>query len=203
MKQRESGFHRHVRTSLAARIVYRIICLVLIALGVWSLSMAMTSSDHYHSYASRDNKAVATVTKLESVKDDKYDDVMYCFVEYKFKVDDKEYSSKTAWRSLPSQLNCQLSKDATITIRYEKGNPANNAYNDNSQDREVAKLMTIAYLLVGIVSLGIGFIGLIAIRKAVRSELQGEEADKEAEIRAIKRRASVAAKQKAKQGSEK
>ncbi len=197
MNTRESRFHRHVRTSLAARIVYRVICLALIFFGVWGLFMASAASDHYRDYKGRNAKTVGEVTAITSEKDARYNDVEYCYVDYKFSVRNKEYTSKTAWRLLPTQMNCQLSKDATITIRYQKDNPANNSYNDNSQDREVAMLLAIGYALIGLVPLGIGFIGLVAIHKAVKSELQGEEEDEEAEIRAAKRRATVTAKKKA------
>lgn len=191
MSKRESSMRRHVRTNVVARIIYRIVCLALIIGGIGGLFMTTSAADYYHYYGKRTEKAVAEVTDIHNHNDPEYDDVQYCDIDYKFKVNNKEYTSKTSWELLPTQANCTLSKDSQITIRYQKGNPTNNAYGDNSQDKTLALMMVIALAIVGIVPLGIGFVGLIAIHKALKEE--DDEADR-LEAAAAKRRATLAAK---------
>lgn len=191
---KKSTIRRHVQTSVVARIIYRLICLALIVAGAFGLFMAFSAGDVYTAYTHRDSTATATVTK-QTKSTDKYgyDD---CTIEYKFAIDDKEYSSQTSWNILPNNYSCETKVDDQISIRYEAAHPTNNSYGDNEKTEALWLTSTIVMVILSVIPLGVGFVGLVAIHKALRAEDALEEAEAAlARKRAYHRQAKKAAKE--------
>lgn len=176
---KKSAIRRHVQTNIVARIIYRLICVVLIIAGVFGLFMSFSASEQSYRYTLRNETATATVTKKTKETDEYGYDT--CLVTYSFTVDDAEYSSEGV---LPNNYSCKVDEGDPITIRYQSDQPLNNAYGDNKQAESVWTIIAIALVILGIIPLGVGFVGLIAIHKAMKAEDEIEEA---AEIRARKR----------------
>lgn len=176
---KKSVIRRHVQTNIVARIIYRLICVVLIIAGAFGLFMSFSASEQSYRYTLRNETATATVTKKTKETDEYGYDT--CLVAYSFTVDDTEYSSEGV---LPNNYSCKVDEGDPITIRYQSDQPLNNAYGDNKQAESVWTIIAVALAILGIIPLGVGFVGLIAIHKAMKAEDEIEEA---AEIRARKR----------------
>ena len=93
---RKKKLQQHVRTSIVARTIYRIICVTLVVVGVFGLYQALTIADNYVAYTKRTTTAKATIRGVRRTTD-RYGNES-CRVKYDFKLGDKEYSSKTGWR---------------------------------------------------------------------------------------------------------
>lgn len=172
---KKSTIKQHVQTSIVARIIYRIICIALICIGLIGLFFTYSTFDKYTAYTKRTQTTTATVTNVSRQTDQDYDYQM-CGVSYKFKINDHEYTSDSSWETLPLGRNCQLSNNDKITVRYESTRPQNNAYGDNSLAREVNLYASIALVILSVAPLGVGFVGLVAIHKALKAENELETA---------------------------
>lgn len=191
-----SVIKEHVQTSLAARVVYRIICVVLIISGLFSLTIAYGLFDKYIAYTRRDRTTNGVVLSIDREEPDEYG-YIYCGVIYKFKVNGHEYSSATSLERIPLGRNCDLGEGDQIVIRYEDGHPANNAYGDNTLARDINRYFTITLTLLSILPLGTGFVGLVAIHKALRTENELEKAEIAASRQRAHRRSRAKAAKKA------
>lgn len=162
---KKSAIRRHVQTNIFARIIYRLICIVLIAVGVFGLFMSFGASERSYLYSQRDRTTTATVTKQTS-ETDEYGYEM-CSITYNFELDGNTYSYESVQ---PDNYNCQVQPNDRIEIRYQANHPANNAYGDNKQDEAMWTIVAVALTILGIIPLGIGFVGLVAIHKALQTE---------------------------------
>lgn len=169
MAKKESTMRQHVRTSLVARIIYRIICIALLAIGVVGMIFTFSTGDKYHAYTKRSDKATAIVTKITRDVDSEYE-YSTCAIEYEFEINGKKYTSQTSWESLPTNQKCNLHVGDTIKIRYQEAQPENNAYGDNRLSKDLNLTATIIIAIGSILPLGFGFIGLLAIHKAMQQE---------------------------------
>lgn len=160
---------QHVRTSLVARIIYRIFCIALLCAGLVGMVFTFNAGDKYHAYTRRINTTTAIITKWTRDIDSEYD-YSTCAIEYEFKLNGKKYTSKTSWETLPTNSKCQLHVGDRIKIRYEEANPANNAYGDNRLSKDLNLAATVIIAVGSILPLGVGFIGLLAIHKAMKQE---------------------------------
>lgn len=176
---KKSAIRRHVQTNIVARIIYRLICIVLIAAGIFGLFMSFGASEQSYRYTLRDTTAEATVTKKTKETDEYGYDT--CLVTYSFEVDGTKYSSEGV---LPNNYSCSVSEGKPITIRYQASQPLNNSFGDNKQAESIWTILAVSLAILGIIPLGVGFVGLIAIHKAMKAEDEVEEA---AEARARKR----------------
>ncbi|MDO4271652.1 MAG: DUF3592 domain-containing protein [Candidatus Saccharibacteria bacterium] len=178
---KRAAIKRHVRTSIVARIIYRIACLALIVLGILGLFFTYSMADKTVAYMRRDKKTNATVVNnpMDNRKEDPaYDDYDMCDVKYEFEVNGKSYNNDNTWENLPNAANCHLTNGQSINIYYQNDNPNNNAYGDNSFSKELNLFATIVLAVLSILPLGFGFVGLVAIHKALiaEDELEEEEA---------------------------
>ena len=188
MKNRTQRFNKYVRTNIVARLVYRFVCLALIAVGMAGVILMMSYIDRYNSYTKRTSSGNAKVVSVDRHSDSHYEYDL-CNVSYEFKVGDKKYSSYRSLEKWPKHDKCYFNSGDTIRINYEKDDPANNAYGDNSLDKDIVLSLAVAFTLIGLVPLGCGFIGLVAIHKAVREEsmnFDGEQPASDEQIRLIK-----------------
>lgn len=160
---------QHVRTSLVARIIYRIICIALLLAGVIGMIFTFSAGDKYHAYTKRSSTTIATITKITRDVDSEYE-YSTCAIEYEFTLGGKKYTSKTSWETLPTNSNCQLHVGDRVKVRYENNEPANNAYGDNRLSKELNLIATVVIAIGSILPLGFGFIGLVAIHKAMKQE---------------------------------
>lgn len=187
---KRSAIRNHVRTNLGARIVYRIICIALIALGIFGLCAAFVAGEYAIQYSLRDSETTATVTDKTS-STDKYG-YETCDIKYTFTVNDKQFTTESV---LSSNYNCQVDPDQQITIRYQANNPGNNAYGDNEDDENMRTVIATSLTLASMIPLGIGFVGLVAIHKAMQAEDEAEElAEAKARRRTYRRRLKKEAK---------
>lgn len=174
---KNSTIRRHVKTSIVARTIYRLVCFTLMVAGILGIYFTYTVIDRYFAYTVRNETTTATVTSIAEQMDEAYN-YNTCKIEYYFDVDDKEYTSSTSPEQLPTAVNCYLGEGEVINIRYETNNPANNAFGDNTFSKELILAASIALAILSILALGCGYIGLIAIHKAMKAEddLEEEEA---------------------------
>ena len=167
---KKSAIRRHVQTSIVARIIYRLICIILIVAGCFGLFMSFSASEQAYRYPRRDKITTAIVTK-KTKEADKYG-YDNCLVSYKFTVDGQDYATEGV---LPNNYSCNAEVDKEITIRYQADNPANNAYGDNEQAVAMWTIIAVVLAILGIIPLGVGFVGLVAIHKALREEHDWQE----------------------------
>lgn len=172
---KKSAIKRHVQTSIVARVVYRIICLVLIVAGLFGLNLAYDTGSVHNAYNRRNDKATATVTKWTK-ETDKYGHED-CAIEYKFKVNGEEYTSNVVTNAIPTNYNCDLHQGDEITVRYEAARPTNNSYGDSERIQSLWLTSTVVLTILSIIPLGVGFVGLVAIHKALKAEDALEEAE--------------------------
>lgn len=165
---KKSTIKQHVQTSVAARVVYRIICSILMVAGLTGLVITyILGGDRYTAYTKRDQTAEAVVTKVNRTNDDDYDGYIACDLEYEFVINGHRYTNVHGWERTPLRANCPIGAGETITIRYQKNYPDNNSYGDNSLARSILLGYTIGMGLLSIIPLGVGFVGLVAIHKAM------------------------------------
>lgn len=168
-----SAFHRHIRTNIVARIIYRLICLAMLAFGILGSYVAIEQLTQIGRYLSRDSVATAKVKNTREVHDSQYSEIKLCKISYEFTIDGKRYDNKLTANQIINTGNCTLSVGDQIKIRYEKARPTNTAYGDNTLERNREVELTIASVFISALLLGIGFIGLVAIHKALRDEKAG------------------------------
>lgn len=193
---RKKKLQQHVRTSIVARTIYRIICVTLVVVGVFGLYQALTIADNYVAYTKRTAATKATIRGVRRTTD-RYGNES-CRVKYDFKLGDKEYSSKTGWQPAINYAGCyiktadetagqsqpgkyrEVSQVKQATIRYDKLNPANNSYGDNQKDEEWLLFIAVTTAIISALPLGIGFVGLVAIHRALEIEEDALEEDQRA-----------------------
>ena len=195
---RKSAIKKHVQTSLVARIIYRAICILLIAVSIVGIYFTATISEEYGSLRRRDKTITATITNRSKTTDQYgYDN---CAIGYKFTLDGRDYASTTGFMTQRSNYNCHVSDGQKVTVRYQHGNPTNNAYGDNEQDAQILLLLAVGLAALSVIPLGIGFVGLVAIHKAMQAEDEVEEAELAvAKRRTNRRRAKKADQEEGKQ----
>lgn len=171
MSKRASISH-HVRTSIVARVIFRLICLILIAVGLFGLFLTFLASETALQYNRRTDLGIAKVVE----KNKEVDDFNYpaCTLKYDFVIDENTYTSES---TIPRNYNCNVNVGEDIEIRYQADYPENNSYGDSEFGYTILNVATIAITVISIFPLGIGFIGLIAIHKALKTENKQIEED--------------------------
>ncbi len=181
---KKSAIRHHVRTNPVARVVYRIICIILVIFGIFGLAVAFRASEYAIRYPLRDSEATAKVTG-QTKTTDKYN-YESCLINYEFTVDGKKYSSEGVQ---PNNYSCHVEPGDKITIRYQASNPSNNTYGDSEDDESLRAVVATSLTFASIIPLGIGFVGLVAIHKAMKEE--GELVEEEEAAQAKARRAAA------------
>lgn len=180
---KKAAIKRHVQSNIVARVIYRIICVGLIGVGLFGLFIAFIASEQVYRYDRRDEEAIAKVTS--QVKETDEYGFETCRLKYKFTIDGQEYSSQGV---IENNYNCQVAQGDEITIRYQEDSPSNNAYGDNEQDKDLWFIGASVVTFISILPLGFGFIGLLAIHKAIKAEDEVEETKAERARRRAYRR---------------
>ena len=181
---KKSAIRHHVRTNPVARVFYRIICIILVIFGIFGLAVAFRASEYAIRYPLRDSEATAKVTG-QTKTTDKYN-YESCLINYEFTVDSKKYSSEGVQ---PNNYSCHVEPGDEITIRYQASNPSNNTYGDSEDDESLRAVVATSLTFASIIPLGIGFVGLVAIHKAMKEE--GELVEEEEATEAKARRAAA------------
>lgn len=173
MKHR-SALHKHIQTNIVARIIYRIVCLILLTIGVAGSYVSIEQLQFTKKYLQRNSTAVATVRTVSQTADPLYPESDICRISYIFKVDNQKYISSSTNSLVASMKNCHLRPGDEIKVRYAEDDPTNNAYGDTTLERNQSLALGILATATSAIALGIGFIGLVAIHKAMASEQSSE-----------------------------
>ena len=192
---KKSAIRHHVRTNPVVRVVYRIICIILVIFGIFGLAVAFRASEYAIRYPLRDSEATAKVTG-QTKTTDKYN-YESCLINYEFTVDGKKYSSEGVQ---PNNYSCHVEPGDEITIRYQASNPSNNTYGDSEDDESLRAVVATSLTFASIIPLGIGFVGLIAIHKAMKEEDEVVEEEEEA-AEAKARRAAAARRRRSRKAT--
>lgn len=164
---------QHIQTNAVARAIYLLICIILMVVGLIGLYVAFRATERLSAYDKRNSLVDALVVGKSELIDTNYN-YKTCQLNYRFTLEGKQYSQETSLENDANNYNCQQNTNSTIPVRYQKSNPHNNSYGDNAQAREELFVMSTTIAILGALSLGLGFIGLVAIRKSVK-ELHARE----------------------------
>ena len=156
------------RRQRAIGTLYKPICKILILIGIAAVLLSIATIWQYQGLKKRTSRTTATVSKISKINaiGANNDDDQKCNINYNFTLDGVEYTSVANFNGgNPTADKCHLAVGSQISVNYQSGHPANNAYridDETSTHSTYSKTVgaVISILLVGLIPLLLGITGL-------------------------------------------